>query len=885
LTIDPNTEAKHAPKLTKKQHFCTRINSGLRWLGPLNWFGSLSANNLSSGNARTADRYGKIYLSNTPSSSTQQRLALAVVILSALVFLCVLPLARTPLTKVPAFIVSCQSALFFNGLISSVLLFSQFAKLRSRSLLVLACGYLFETLIVFSHTLTFPGVFSDTGLLSAGSQTTAWLYAFWHSGFPLFILGYALLRDSAPDVDELRGRTSKALTISIFLIFGSVVLLSLLSTWGMGLLPIIIRGHDYSDLMRTVVGPTSWLLNLIALIALCRPRLPTVLDLWLRVAMFARLLEVGASAIINSSRYDLGWYVGRSYGLLAAGFVLVVLLLQTSSLHNRLAAARIRLVKRARDLDDRVMHRTQELVRSNSTLKAEISERMQAEAALHRIRSFLDAIIESLPAVLLVKNAADDKIVLANRAAEHFLGYSRSEIIGKCTLDLLPAVAAQWISRHDQKTLLSGKANDAEYPLETRQRGLRWVRSKKVPVLDEEGTQKYIATFVEDITERRQIEEELRQSQKMEALGQLTGGLAHDFNNLLAVVIGNLDVLGEFGTLNPKQEELVQAALEAALSGGELSRRLLAFARRQPLQPEHVDVNELVAGITKLLSRTLGEDIRVQLDLEHTIKPIVVDRVQLETALTNLANNARDAMPVGGLLTIVTRNRHLDSGYAAQYSEVEPGDYVMIEVNDNGQGMAPETLNRIFEPFFTTKAIGKGTGLGLSMVFGFIRQSRGHINVYSEPGQGTTLRLYFRPAEEKPSNANIETPPLRKQSTRKKMILVVEDNPKLREIVVRQLTSSGFKVLEAENVLEALVVLENERNIDLVFTDVVLPGDIDGYALAQIIEERFPNSKILLTSGFPGFRFNDGELKTRLPLLSKPYRKEDLARMVREVLD
>lgn len=871
--------------LARKQHFSKRINGGLHWLGPLSWLACYPANNLASGINRLVDPDGKTDLSTTPSSSMQRQLALAVVTLSTFVFLGVLPFARAPLANVPAFIASYQSALFFNSLITCILLFSQFAKLRSRSLLALACGYLFETLIVFSHTVTFPGVFTDTGLLSAGSQTTAWLYVFWHDGFPLFILAYALLRDSGSHVDKLRRKTSRALAISILLVSTGVFFLSLLSTWGMSLLPIIIRGRDYSDLMRTVVGPASWLLNLVALIALCRPREPTVLDLWLRVAMFARLLEVGASAVINSSRYDLGWYVGRSFGLLAASFILVVLLLEICSLHNRIASARSRLARRAQDLDDRVRERTQELVRSNSTLKVEISERKQAEASLHRIRSFLDAIIESLPAVLLVKNVSDGKIVLANRAAEHMLGYARSEIVGERATDLLPKLAAESVLRHDQQTLSSGKSSEAEYSLETRKIGLRWVRSKKVPVLDEQGTQKYIATFVEDITERRQIEEELRQSQKMEALGQLTGGLAHDFNNLLAVIVGNLDVLGEYGALNPKQEELVRSALESALSGGELSRRLLAFARRQTLQPEHVDINELVTGITRLLSRTLGEGVKIKLDLERATKPIVVDRVQLETAITNLANNARDAMPLGGLLTITTRNRYLDGGYAAQHSEVEPGEYVMIEVSDTGQGMLPATMDRIFEPFFTTKAVDKGTGLGLSMVFGFIKQSRGHIKVYSEPGHGTTLCLYLRPAEASASNIRAKAPPLPQQFIGEKTVLVVEDNPKIREIVVRQLTGSGFRVLEAQNVLEALVLLESQRSIDLVFTDVVLPGDMDGCSLARVVEEQFPSSKILLTSGFPGFSVDNEELTARLPLLIKPYRKEDLMRTVREVLD
>jgi PAS domain S-box-containing protein len=515
----------------------------------------------------------------------------------------------------------------------------------------------------------------------------------------------------------------------------------------------------------------------------------------------------------------------------------------------------------------------------------DMTERNAADKKLERTRAFFNSIVESLPAMLLVKTAADGKIVLVNSAGEELLGYDRSEIIGKTATELLPLEEAQFIVRQDAQALASGRAVEDEFTLTSRKLGIRRLRIKRFPLLNEQETEKYVVAFAEDVTVQRQTEEQLFHAQKMEAIGHLTGGLAHDFNNLLAVIIGNLDVMAESVASTPEQAELSAAALEAALSGAELTRRLLAFARRQPLQPEEVDANALVSGITKLLARTLGEDIKITLDLDAGTRPVFVDRVQLETAITNLANNARDAMPAGGQLIIATRNGHLDRDYVEKHSEVASGDYVIIEVTDTGEGMAPEIVSRIFEPFYTTKSVGRGTGLGLSMVFGFVKQSKGHINVYSEPARGTTFRLYLPPAQSSSFSAHIQSPSLQPQYTNEETVLVVEDNSSLRAVVLRQLEGVGLRVLEAGNAQQALDILKAVPGIDLVFTDIVLAGDMDGYALARAIRKSHPKVKIIMTSGFPGIRFNESELAKSLPLLSKPYRKQDLIRLVRDVLD
>ncbi len=393
-------------------------------------------------------------------------------------------------------------------------------------------------------------------------------------------------------------------------------------------------------------------------------------------------------------------------------------------------------------------------------------------------------------------------------------------------------------------------------------------------------------TLEQKVAERtaalRETEHRFVQAQKMEAVGSLTGGLAHDFNNLLGIIIANLDFLQP---LLKEQEaaDFVGEALGAALRGAELTQRLLAFARKQPLKPENVALNELIAGLAKLLQRTLGEQIEIGLHLAPDIWRVIVDPFQLEAAITNLATNARDAMPKGGRITIATENRHLDADYASQHAEVEPGDYAMIELSDTGNGVPPELVGRIFEPFFTTKERGKGTGLGLSMVFGFIKQSGGHINVYSEVNKGTTFRLYL-PRGVWRENAPRDVTPEQAFRRGTETVLIVDDNDKMRQVVFKQLHQLGYRVIEAENAVAALAVLDREK-IDVLFSDIIMPGGMDGFDLAREAVARQTTLKILLSSGFPeGF----GDAKRVLPeyrLLSKPYRRADLARAMRELLD
>jgi PAS domain S-box-containing protein len=406
-------------------------------------------------------------------------------------------------------------------------------------------------------------------------------------------------------------------------------------------------------------------------------------------------------------------------------------------------------------------------------------------------------------------------------------------------------------------------------------------------VFDQRGRLCKLIGTLQDVTERRLTEQKLIQAQKMETIGQLSGGMAHDFNNVLGVIIGNLDLLGRRMRNDPIAEELRDEAAQAAHRGADLTRRLLAYARRQPLRPQKTNINDLVDGVARLLNRMLGENVALHLKLAKRTWPVVVDPAQLEAALSNLAANARDAMPKGGRLDIVTRNVRIDASYAAQHPEVSQGDYVLIEVSDSGTGIPSDILGQIFEPFFTTKDPGKGSGLGLSMVFGFIKQSGGHVAVESEVGRGTKFRLYLpRPARAESTRRDDAEPAAVPGGS--ETILVVEDNVQLRRVTAQGLRILGYQVHETETANAAADLLDEHEDVQLLFTDVVLPGETDGVELAARATRLRPGLQVLLTSGFPDMRgTGKGEsvLASGYRMLNKPYRLDELANAVREALD
>ncbi|MEX1205293.1 MAG: PAS domain S-box protein [Dongiaceae bacterium] len=538
-------------------------------------------------------------------------------------------------------------------------------------------------------------------------------------------------------------------------------------------------------------------------------------------------------------------------------------------------------------LEARVKERTTDLEKSNAELAAQIAEREQSEAILREHRARLQGIMDSAGDGIIT---IDERGIIDsfNHAAELVFGYAAEQVCGRDVGFLMPAPHRGRHNGYIEDYLRTGKARiigiaPREVPA-LRKDGSTFPMELAVTEMKSEGKRRFIGVL-RDITRKKETEKQLRQAQKMESVGQLTGGVAHDFNNLLTVIMGSLEMAEGRAGEDPRLRSALGSAMTAAGQAADLIRQLMAFARQQPLQPQALDLDRVVAGMTPMLRRTLGEHIEIEVNPSAGLHLATADRTQLENALLNLAINARDAMSQGGKLTLETANVHLDSGYAARNAEVTPGDYAMLAISDSGVGMPPEVIERAFEPFFTTKGPGKGTGLGLSMVYGFVKQSGGHLKIYSEVGHGTTMRLYLPNATA--LEASAEAQPLGAGLPRgDETVLVVEDDTAVRELVVSQLAGLGYAVLQAPDGPAAEAVLEGGAAVDLLFTDIVMPGGMTGRQLADRARRRRPGLKVLFTSGYAeNAVVHQGRLDPGVHLLSKPYKKLDLARKIRQVLD
>jgi len=915
-----------------------------------------------------------VFLSTLPATRGERNAALWVVGISAILFALAVPYAGMPLTPVPAFVASYQSALAINDIITAVLLFSQFAVLRSRALLMLSSGYLFTAAAALVHAMTFPGLFAPNGLLGAGPQTTAWLYMAWHGGFPLLVLFYALTKNRRAQV---AAAPSQAVLLSVVVVAIVIVTITYIVTAQHDILPILLAGGHYTPIQIGIISAV-WCLSLAALAALFFRKNRSVLDVWLMVVMCAWLFDIALSGIVNSGRFDLGFYAGRIYGLAAATFVLAVLLIENVALQAQMT----RLV---------------------GSLRRQAASERDYHGERERLFS---AVVESSNDAIVTKSL-DGIITAWNRAAEQLFGYAAAEVVGKHIRTVVPPerrdemynilerigrgetidayeterlrkngsvvevmltvfplrsgsgeiIGASEIARdltESKRTQreLSREIEERQRIFETSQdlilvtdpigtfvqvspsamaivgyqpeemvghsavefihpddlgatrdemraaRSGKQKRSFEARYIHKDGHEvvlNWMGTWSQpvrrhffigrDVTGQRAAEAQFRQAQKMDAVGQLTGGVAHDFNNILTVITGTIGILQDAVADRPELVSIARLIDDAADRGAQLTRHLLAFARKQPLQPRETDVNALVVEAAKLLRPTLGEQIEISSKLADDTWPAMVDPSQLTTAVINLALNARDAMSAGGKLTLETRNVYLDEAYAGMHSEVAVGNYVMIAVSDTGAGIAPENLEKVFDPFYTTKEVGKGTGLGLSMVFGFVKQSGGHLKIYSEVGHGTSVKIYLPRATGSPESVQESAvAPVVEGGT--ETVLIVEDDALVRQYVLTQVRSLGYTTLEAANATEALALIAAHPAIDLLFTDVIMPGAMNGRQLADEATQRRPALKTLFTSGYTeNAIMHHGRLDPGVHLLAKPYRKPELARMIRLALD
>ena len=795
-----------------------------------------------------------VFLSLLPPLRADRRLAVAMIAATVAIFVVLAPFAKVPLTPVLGFIPVYQSALFMSDAITAAILFGQFSIQRTRALLLLSTAYLFTAIAIVPHTLSFPGLFASGGLMGSGPQTTVWLYMLWHAGFPLLVIAYSFAKQ---DDTPLAAPLASALWAAAAAI-AVVAAATLLTTVGHGLLPtLLLPDNSYTAAMHAVILAV-WMLSMLAVAAVWWRRPHTALDFWMMVVLVAWTCDIGLSAALNAKRFDLGFYAGRGFGLAASSFVMIMLVLETRGLYARLA--------RSLDID-----------RLAAEHRAVAAQRVSHETA-ETLRAVVDA--SSLGVLAL---SPQGTVLLWNKMAERLFGHAASEVIGR-PYPLLPHEPHE---RRKQRALfariLAGETlRDVDLNCHRKDGTEIAVRGSAAPFHDASGALRGVAFALEDLTEKNATEAMLRQSQKMEAVGQLTGGMAHDFNNILMVILANVEEMQEDETLPSHHRATLASIATSGERAADLTRRLLAFSRKQRLQPQNTSLTDLVGGLDKLLRATLGEQIEIEAILADGLWIANVDRAQVEAALINLCVNARDAMPNGGKLLIETANVELDDDYA-QAAGIAPGQYVMLAVGDTGTGMSAGTLEKAFEPFFTTKDVGKGTGLGLSMIYGFVRQSNGHIKIYSELGVGTTVRIYLpRSIACRADDAAVAAATMPRGSER---ILLVEDDAQVRTVVQAQLASLGYAVTSTGCGAEALDRLDKGEAIDAVLSDVVMPG-MSGPELAEAIAGRRLSPRILFMSGYSenATRLR-GDIAADASLLSKPFRKIDLAERLRQTLD
>ncbi|MBW7862252.1 MAG: PAS-domain containing protein [Rhodocyclaceae bacterium] len=524
-------------------------------------------------------------------------------------------------------------------------------------------------------------------------------------------------------------------------------------------------------------------------------------------------------------------------------------------------------------LEARVRARTHELENANARLAHAKTEIGDIAEALRRSEGRLRLIIDSIPALIAYVDR-EETYQFVNRGYAEWFEIGKDEIVGKTIADVFGAEYYDQITPY-LAIAKQGERVSYEYSRKLKGNRIVYARSVVVPEVDSAGQVLGFFVLSTDITEQKASQAALVQAQKMEAVGQLTGGLSHDFNNLLSIIIGNLSALKERTPEHDRASEFLNPALQAAQRGAELIKRLLTFSRRQTLEPSAVEICALVRSMTQLLALSLTESVHILTRLPEEPIHAFVDPHQLENALLNLALNARDAMPNGGDLTLAVSERRL-TGYIARLVELPAGDYVQIDVTDTGSGIEPDALARVFEPFFTTKQFGRGSGLGLSMVYGFVRQSGGNIRIRSTPGTGTTVTFVLPRTQAPLQTTSTPTDPTERAQIRKGPVLLVEDEPEVRRIIRIELSALGYPVIEASNGPEAAALLENVPEIAILVTDTVMPGGIGGRDLAIRAKALRPDLPVLLITGYATEAALAGVADLDVPVLRKPFDRAGL---------
>jgi len=774
---------------------------------------------------------------------------LAIIFAYSLLALALLPVAARPGPEIPGMTALFAAVIFVTESSTSFLLFVRFRQAPAWSLLLLGCAYLFAALMVVPHLLTFPGaILTGRALIDASPQSTGWLFVSWVDGYALLTL-ISVLLEARSDGLPVRTKADRAIAVAVALVAALVLSFALVATLLVDHLPLLVGASSWTPLNRVLILFALLMLGTGIATSVWVIRSP--LFLWLSLALTA-MTFANVLSEIGGARYTIGWSVGRASWVISACILFLYLLDQFA----------------------------------------------RQRGFLRTSEQHFQLLVQAIKDYAIYMLDPQGRITSWNSGAQSIKGYRPHEIIGQhfsrfyTAEDRQADVPARALREAEQ----TGKYEGEGWRLR-KDGGKFWAGVLIDPIHDQSGKLVGFAKVTRDITVRRQAQEMLEQarsralqSQKMEAVGQLTGGIAHDFNNLLTVILGNLDIAkrdaGKLtGGIADQLTRLIRNATAGAERAAVLTKRLLAFSRQQPLSPEPLDVNRFIAGAVDFLQGSLGETIQIEAVGAAGLWQVEADPQQLEVTLFNLALNARDAMPKGGKLTIETSNAFLDQEYCRTDPEIRPGQYVLISVSDTGVGMNQEVAGRVFEPFFTTKAVGQGTGLGLSQVYGFVKQSGGHVRVYSEPGHGTTVKIYLprlmgeiQPGRTEPTSTA--------GKSLGETILVVEDDADVRSYIVAVLRDLDYEVLEAHDAATAFKLVERRGGrIDLLLSDIVLPG-ATGRELVRKLHARWPALKVLYMTGYSRNAIvHQGRLDADVEVIQKPVVQAELAERIRIVLD